>query len=81
MLMAPALSLHFLDRLKAQTRVPVVVVTTSARPRDADCCYQCGANAQHVEPFSYPQHLQMLTELLKYWLVKVLRPTAQRLAP
>ena len=81
MFVAPALSLHFFDHLKAQTRVPVVVVTTSARPRDADCCYQCGANAHHVEPFSYPQHLQRLMELLKYWLVQVLRPTAQRLAP
>ena len=81
MFVSPALSLHFLDRLKAQTRVPVVVVTTSASPRDVDCCFQCGANAQHVEPVSYPQHLQMLTELLKYWRVQVLRPTAQRLAP
>ena len=81
MLMAPALSLHFLDRLKAQTRVPVVVVTTSANPRDVDYCYQCGANAYHVKPVSYPDHLQTLTGLLDYWLVRVLKPTAQRLAP
>ena len=81
MFVAPALSLHFLDHLKAQTRVPVVVVATSASPRDVDCCYQCGANAQRVKPVSYPEYLQMLTELLKFWLVKVLRPTAQRLTP
>ncbi len=61
--------------------VPVVVVTTSASPRDVDYCYQCGANAYHVKPISYPEHLQMLTELLQYWLVKVLKPTARRLTP
>lgn len=73
-----------LRRIKADPplkAVPAVVVTTSASPRDVDCCYQCGANAQHVKPVSYPEYLQMLTELLTYWLVKVLRPTAQRLTP
>ena len=61
--------------------IPVVVVTASANPRDVDYCYQCGANAYHVKPVSYPDHLQVLTGLLDYWLVKVLKPTAQRLAP
>ena len=81
MFVAPALSRHFLDHLKALTRVPKVVVTTSANPRDVDHCYHCGANAYHVKPVSYPDHLQMLTGLLDYWLVRVLKPTAQRLAP
>ena len=61
--------------------IPVIVVTTSANPRDVDHCYQCGANAYHVKPVSYPDHLQMLTGLLDYWLVRVLKPTAQRPAP
>ena len=61
--------------------IPVVVVTASANPRDVDYCYQCGANAYHVKPVSYPDHLQVLTGLLDYWLVRVLKPTAQRLAP
>lgn len=61
--------------------IPVVVVTTSANPRDVDYCYQCGANAYHVKPVSYPDHLRMLTGLLDYWLVGVLRSGARRLAP
>ena len=61
--------------------IPVVVVTASANPRDVAYCYQCGANAYHVKPVSYPDHLQVLTGLLDYWLVRVLKPTAQRLAP
>ena len=61
--------------------IPVVVVTTSANPRDADCGCQCGANAYHVKPVSDPDHPQMLTGLLDHWLVRVLQPTAQRLAP
>lgn len=60
--------------------IPVVVVTTSAHPRDVDDCYQCGANAYHVKPVSYPEHLQLLTGLLDYWLT-VRKPTAQRLWP
>ena len=61
--------------------IAVVVVTTSANPRDVDHCYQCGANAYHVKPVSYPEHLQLLTGLLDYWLVRVIAPTARRLAP
>ena len=65
-------------RLKA---IPVVVVTTLANPHGVDFRYKFGANACHVKPVSDPDHLQMLTGLLAYWLVKVLKPTAQRLAP
>jgi len=61
--------------------IPVVVVTASANPRDVDFCYGCGANAYHVKPVRYPEHLQMLAGLLKYWLVDVLRPTAAEVAP
>lgn len=60
---------------------PVVVVTTSAHPRDVDDCYHCGANAYHVKPVSYPEHLQLLTGLLDYWIVAVRKPSAQRLLP
>ena len=45
--------------------IPVVIVTASANPRDVDFCYQCGANAYHVKPVCYPDHLQMLAGLLK----------------
>ena len=56
--------------------IPIAVVTTSANPLDVDLCYQYGANAYHVKPMRYPDHLQMLAALLRYWLVEVLQPTA-----
>ena len=61
--------------------IPVVVVTASANPRDVDFCYQCGANAYHVKPVRYPDHLQMLAGLLKYWLVDVTPSTAPAASP
>ena len=61
--------------------IPIAVVTTSANPRDVDFCYQNGANAYHVKPVRYPDHLLMLTGLLDYWLVEVIKPTVPRLAP
>ena len=61
--------------------IPVVVVTASANPRDVNFCYGCGANAYHVKPVRYPEHLQMLAGLLKYWLVDVLRPAAPEVSP
>ena len=61
--------------------ISVVVVTTSVNPRDLDFCYPCGANAYHVKPTRYPEHLQMLTGLFDYWLVEVLKPTTHGVAP
>lgn len=58
--------------------IPVAVVTTSANPRDVDLCYQYGANAYHVKPVRYPDHLQMLTQVLEYWLVGVLKPPVSK---
>ena len=61
--------------------IPVVIVTASANPRDVDFCFQCGANAYHVKPVRYPDHLQMLAGLLKYWLVDVTTSTAPAAPP
>lgn len=65
-------------KLKA---IPVVVVTTSANPRDIDLCYEYGANAYHVKPVRYPDHLRMLKQMLDYWLDGVLKPTASKRLP
>jgi len=61
--------------------VPVAVVTTSSNPRDVDACYHYGANAYHVKPVRYPEHLRMLTQVLDYWLVGVLKVTAPKASP
>ena len=52
----------------------VVVFTTSADPRDLNFCYAAGVNAYHIKPVRYPDHLQLVAELLTYWLGRVALP-------
>ena len=56
--------------------LPVVVFSTSSDPRDLTFCYAAGANAYHVKPVRYPDHLQLVVELLTYWLGRVVLPDA-----
>ena len=55
---------------------PVVVFSTSANPKDVGFCYAAGANAYHVKPVRYPDHLQLVIELVKYWFGPVALPAA-----
>lgn len=48
--------------------IPVVVLTTSANPKDVAFCYQAGANAYHVKPVRYDQHRLLLLGLFHYWV-------------
>lgn len=48
--------------------IPVVVLTTSSNPQDVTFCYQAGANAYHVKPVHYDQHLLLLRSMMQYWL-------------
>jgi CheY-like chemotaxis protein len=59
--------------------IPLVVLSTSANPRDVDFCYYHGANAYHVKPVSHGEHLLVLQTLLTYWLGTVVLPTEQTL--
>ena len=52
--------------------IPVVVLTTSANPKDVAFCYQAGANAYHVKPVRYDQYQLLLSGLLQYWLNTVI---------
>ena len=46
-----------------ESGLPVVVVTTSANPKDLAFCYHAGANAYHVKPVRYGDHLQVLLDV------------------
>ncbi len=61
--------------------LPVVVVTTSSNPKDLAFCYRAGANAYHVKPVRYGDHLQVLLEVLTYWLERVVLPDGRGAAP
>jgi CheY-like chemotaxis protein len=52
-------------------QIPVVVLTTSANPKDVAFCYQAGANAYHVKPVRHDQYLLLLGKMLHYWLGEV----------
>jgi CheY-like chemotaxis protein len=54
--------------------IPVVVFSTSANPRDVGFCYAAGANAYHVKPVRYPDHLQLVIDLVGYWFGRVVLP-------
>lgn len=59
--------------------IPLIVLSTSANPRDVDFCYANGANAYHVKPVSHSEHLKVLQTLFTYWLGSVVLPTEQSL--
>lgn len=54
--------------------IPVVVFSTSSNPKDVGFCYAAGANAYHVKPVRYPDHLQLVTDLVSYWFGRVVLP-------
>jgi CheY-like chemotaxis protein len=56
--------------------IPVVVLTTSANPKDMAFCYQARANAYHVKPVRHDQYLLLLGAILRYWLDSVTPRTA-----
>jgi len=60
------------DRLRT---LPLVILSTSANPRDVEFCYAEGANAYHTKPVDHPAHLQVLGEILDYWIHHVTLPT------
>jgi len=56
--------------------IPVIVFSTSANPKDIGLCYAAGANAYHVKPVRYPDHLQLVVVLTSYWINSVALSTA-----
>lgn len=73
---------YALEQIHADPRlnaIPVVVLSTSANPRDVDFCFGHSANAYHVKPVSHSEHLLVLQTLFTYWLGSVVLPTAQTL--
>jgi light-regulated signal transduction histidine kinase (bacteriophytochrome) len=52
----------------------LVVLTTSANPRDLHFCYASGANAYHVKPVQYREHLEILEHIFTYWLKNAVLP-------
>ncbi len=54
--------------------LPVIVFTSSSNPTDLAFCYEAGANAYHVKPLRFEDHLDVLRQVFAYWLETVSRP-------
>lgn len=63
------------DRLRT---LPLVILSTSANPRDVEFCYAAGANAYHTKPVDYAAHLQVLCDIFEYWVHRVTLPPPPR---
>jgi CheY-like chemotaxis protein len=48
-------------------RLPVVVVTSSARTEDVQACYQNGSNSYVVKPIGTAKLREMVGGLVEYW--------------
>jgi len=60
-------ALTALKKDPALKSIPVVVLSTSANPKDVGFCYAAGANVYHVKPVRYPEHLNLVTNIVSYW--------------
>jgi CheY-like chemotaxis protein len=54
--------------------LPVVVMSTSSSARDLAHCYGHGANAFHLKPLAYTEHVKLLRSVFEYWLQRVTLP-------
>lgn len=64
--------IEVLRRLRAneQTRlVPVVVLTSSREDRDVIEAYQLGANSYIVKPVDFEKFLEVVSNMITYWLL------------
>jgi CheY-like chemotaxis protein len=63
--------IEVLRTLRASPRtatVPIVVLSSSAEPRELAQCYQAGANSCIVKPIEFRALAATLRELGRYWL-------------
>lgn len=57
--------------------IPVIVLTTSANPRDVRACYCRGANAYQVKSANYESFKGEVQRTVDYWLRTVVIPTVE----
>jgi two-component system response regulator len=49
--------------------VPVVVLTASSEERDVVASYRLGANSYVVKPLDFEKFLEVMSNLITYWLL------------
>jgi CheY-like chemotaxis protein len=56
--------------------IPVVILTTSANPKDIATCYQFGANTYIVKPMSINESIDAVRIILDYWFKAATLPSS-----
>jgi CheY-like chemotaxis protein len=54
--------------------IPVIVLTTSADPRDIEACYQAGANSYLQKPVDFDGLMKAIQRLKDFWFEVVIWP-------
>ncbi len=63
------------ERLKT---IPVIVLSTSASPRDIQTCYQTGVNSYMLKPLQIQELKQSIRKMLDFWLKTAVLPSHPR---
>ena len=58
--------------------IPVIVLTTSADPRDIEGCYQAGANSYIQKPVNFTGLMEAIQRLKDFWFEVVVWPKGGR---
>ena len=69
---------EILERVKNDKklkRIPVIILSGSSNDDDIERCYQAGANCYLCKPGGLTEFFDMVTQLVKYWLVYAKIPT------
>lgn len=73
-----------LEQIKQDERlkiIPVVVLTTSANPKDIEACYEQGANGYIIKPIGVNQLAKAIQVFLDYWFDVSILPQPARRSP
>jgi two-component system, response regulator len=68
-----------LERLRSHPRtklVPIVILTSSAEPKDLMTCYTLGANSYVRKPIDFKEFTHALHQIGSYWLLTNQAPPA-----
>jgi CheY-like chemotaxis protein len=58
--------------------LPVVILTSSANPKDVETCYRNGANSYVLKTNDLNESVEILRKVVSYWMELVLLPPAPK---
>jgi CheY-like chemotaxis protein len=68
--------LAMIKQSKTLKTIPVIVLSTSADPKDIEECYQSGANSYMVKPMNFNELKTSIQMMLDYWFKAAISPVA-----